>query len=292
MRIAVLASPGSWYFKDLVRAAADEGHEITAVRFTQLASFVGEGGEAIDDQDRTLGGNEAVMVRTMPPGSLEQVVFRMDILQQLAKSGLPVVNSARAIEVAVDKYLATSKLREAGLRVPQTVTCQTADEAMRAFVELGRDVVVKPLFGGEGRGITRVTDDELAWRAFKMLEQIQSVIYLQEYIPHHGSDIRLLVVGKTNLAVRRLNERDWRTNVSRGARTTPVEVTRELADMARRAVDAVGAEIAGVDVLPAKDGLNYVLEVNAVPGWRALSRTLRTDVARLMLTHVSHLATS
>ncbi len=130
MRIAVLASPDSWYFKDLVRAAADEGHEITAVRFTQLASFVGEGGEAIDDQDRTLGGNEAVMVRTMPPGSLEQVVFRMDILQQLAKSGLPVVNSARAIEVAVDKYLATSKLREAGLRVPQTVTCQTADEAM------------------------------------------------------------------------------------------------------------------------------------------------------------------
>ena len=45
----------------------------------------------------------------------------------------------------------------------------------------------------------------------------------------------------------------------------------------------MGTPLAGVDVLPGNDGQLYVLEVNAVPGWKALARTLNRDVARLIL---------
>ena len=89
----------------------------------------------------------AVLVRTMPPGSLEQVVYRMDALGQLAAQGTVVMNPPRSLEVAVDKYLATVKLRAVGLLVPRTFVCQTPDAAMEAFAALGEDVVVKPLFG-------------------------------------------------------------------------------------------------------------------------------------------------
>jgi ribosomal protein S6--L-glutamate ligase len=41
---------------------------------------------------------------------------------------------------------------------------------MIAFAELGGDVVLKPLFGAEGRGMCRVTDAETAWRTFRVLE--------------------------------------------------------------------------------------------------------------------------
>src|SRR5262249_11227459 len=144
---------------------------------------------------RNLADFDAVLVRTMPPGSLEQVVFRMDCLARYEAAGGIVINPARAIEAAVDKFLTTAKLQAAGLLTPRTICCQTAEEAMVAFEQLGRDIVLKPLFGSEGRGITRLTDENLALRAFKMLTQLGAVLYLQEFIEHEGHDIRLLVIG-------------------------------------------------------------------------------------------------
>jgi tetrahydromethanopterin:alpha-L-glutamate ligase len=197
-----------------------------------------------------------------------------------------VINPPRAIEAAVDKYLASAKLAEAGLPTPHTVVCQTVDEALAAFHRLGGDVVVKPLFGAEGRGITRLVDEALAQRAFSLLAGLGAVLYLQEFIPHDGCDVRVLVVGSRMWAVRRRNPLDWRTNVSRGARAEPVEIEPQWAELARRAADAVGAPVAGVDLLPARDGRLCVLEVNAVPGWQAVSRTLDVDIARHVLDYV------
>jgi ribosomal protein S6--L-glutamate ligase len=193
------------------------------------------------------------------------------------------VNPAKAIEIAVDKYLTTSRLAAAGLPTPPTISCQTWEDAMEAFGRLGGDVVVKPLFGSEGRGITRVHDEAVALRVFKTLAQIGAVIYLQRFVPHVGYDVRVLVVGDAMFAMRRRNADDWRTNVSRGAATEPVELTAQIADLARRACQATGAWMAGVDFLPARDGTLYVIEVNAVPGWQALAGTLGVDIAACVL---------
>src|SRR3569833_1781666 len=142
-------------------------------------------------------------------------------------------------------------LLSAGLRVPRTIICQTADEALRAFELLGGDVVVKPLFGSEGRGIARIVDAAIALRTFRLLEQLGAVLYLQEFIEHEGCDLRLLVLGDRVLGMRRSNPLDWRTNISRGARAEPLDVTPELTEIAHRAASAVGAPLAGVDLLPA-----------------------------------------
>jgi ribosomal protein S6--L-glutamate ligase len=120
-------------------------------------------------------------------------------------------------------------------------------------------------------------------RAAKTLAGLGAVFYLQSYVEHEGADLRLLVVGEQVFGMRRRNPLDWRTNVSRGAATEPLEVTPELREMAIRAASAVGAPLAGVDFLPGRDGVLYALEVNAVPGWKALARTLEVDVAAIVL---------
>lgn len=282
MDIAVLAARDSWYFRDLARAAGDR-HRLTAISYKSLGSYVAGANLSIDGDSLSLNSLDAVLVRSMPPGSLEQVVFRMDALARLEATGVRVVNPARAIEAAVDKYLATAKLQAAGLLVPQTVVCQTTADGLAAFEALGGDVVVKPLFGGEGRGITRVSDVAIARRVFMSLEQIGAVLYIQQFIPHDGVDWRLLVIGDEVLGMKRINPDDWRTNISLGARPAPLEVTAELAQLARRAAAAVGATVAGVDLLPARDGRLYAIEVNAVPGWRALGEVTGVDVAERVL---------
>jgi RimK family alpha-L-glutamate ligase len=281
MRIAVLGNAGSWYTNDLTRAAGDR-HEILPIAYQQLASAV-DTGITVHTLDTRLNDCDAVLVRSMPPGSLEQIIFRMDALANLAAAGVTVVNPPRAIEVAVDKYLATTRLAAAGLPVPRTITCQTVEQALLAFNELGGDVVMKPLFGSEGRGIVRLSDEGIAVRAFKALEQIGSVFYLQEFVEHEGCDLRLLVIGDEVLGMKRHNADDWRTNISRGAVGQTLQVTDELAELAHRAAKVVGAPVAGVDLLPARDGRLLAIEVNAVPGWRALSGVTGVDVAAKVL---------
>lgn len=282
MRLAVLGSPTSWYLQDLQRAANDE-HELTSVSFHDLGSRITSGELTVSAKDCRLNAHDAVLVRTMPPGSLEQVVFRMDALAQLQANGTAVVNSPRAIEAAVDKYLATARLRHAGFQVPETYACQTASQAMQAFEQLGGRAVIKPLFGGEGRGVALLDDSAMARRAFSLLESLGGVILLQQYIEHEGADMRLFVAGERVLGMRRVNPNDWRTNISLGGQAEPMTVTDDLAEQAIHAARAVGALVAGVDFLPGCDGQLYALEVNAVPGWRALQTVSQEDVARLVL---------
>ena len=182
MRTAILSSPKSWYYRDLLRASTSTC-EVKAVSFDQLSAGLAPQGEHwVRAGHQSLTDYDAVIVRSMPPGSLEQVIFRMDALATLEKSGCLVVNPPKSLEVAIDKYLALARLADAGLDVPPTACCQEVEEAMLAFERYGGDAVVKPLFGGEGRGIARVTDPAMALRAFKMLESLGAMIYLQPFI--------------------------------------------------------------------------------------------------------------
>ncbi len=287
MNINVLASPESWYLRDLRRAAGDE-HTIVQATYRDLATGCGgiPNKAAITSTPGMLHEYDAVLVRTMPPGSLEQVVFRMDALAQLNEI-VPVVNPPRALEAAVDKYLCSARLAAAGLPTPRPWVAQTVEQALRgfdAFAAVGS--VLKPLFGSEGRGIALLTDRALAERAFALIAQQGGVIYQQEFLPHGDCDYRVLVIGDKTWTIRRRHASDWRTNISRGAVAEPCQVPTEWIQLARRAAATIGAPLAGVDLLQADDGQVYVLEVNAVPGWRGLAEALQVDIAREVLEYL------
>ena len=281
MRIAVIGNAGSWYCAALEQAAQSRRCDVLRVDFRdiQTADCLSDT-PAVSVPSVDLTRVDAVVVRTMPPGSLEQVVYRMDALAQLESRGVLVLNSAKAIECAVDKYLTTTRLRAAGLPVPATGVCQSAAAAMGLFERLGGDVVVKPLFGAEGRGLMRVSDVDLADRVFRTLERLQAVIYLQEFVDHGGSDIRVLVWGNDVLGgMRRVCRQGFRTNISQQGTAQPHRPTDEEIQLACRAAATTFTRFAGVDLMYDADGRCVVVEVNAVPGWRMFERVTGDDVA-------------
>lgn len=299
MRIITLSGGSGWHVQDLLRAAARVGVELLPRHWREVRGTVG--GKVAGQQtvagvhagDVALNDAQAVLLRTMPPGSLEQIIFRMDLIHRLAAGGVRVVNPPRAIEVAVDKYLSLALMDEAGLPVPATEVCQRWEDAAEAFERLGGDVVIKPIFGSEGFGITRATDADTAHRIFAALERIGSVIYLQKFVDHGGVDYRLFVLGEVVLAaMRRTREGDWRTNVARGGRGEPISPDAAMARLAIEAAKACGAEVAGVDIAIDRAHGPCVLEVNAVPGWRELARVTGIDVAAEVLRHVAGVARS
>jgi len=293
-RVGILATGDRWHVQELGRALERLGCEAVACPATRMTGRIAPGVPgagpaagggpsgpkegAIGAGGVDLGALEALLVRFIPPGSLDQIVFRVDALHALHDGGVPVVNPPRALERTVDKHWTSRLLAEAGVPTPRTIAAEGFDDALAAFRDM-RDVLVKPLLGSGGRGIVRVTDEDLAYRVFRALEMQRSVFYVQEFVPHGRSDLRFLVVGGRVVAAARRTGAGWKTNVAAGAEMRPHRPGPGEEELAVRAARAVGADYAGVDLLESEAGGPLVVEVNGIPGWRALQRTTSVDLA-------------
>ncbi len=277
MRIAVLAARTGWHTQELQRAAGERGHDAFVLPYERLVATVGPK-PGLRAQGIELDDVDAVLARIIPSGSLEQIIFRVDALHRLEDRGVRVLNSPRAIERTVDKFWTSALLEQCGIATPETIVCDSMEEATAAFRMLG-DVIVKPLFGSMGLGMVRLQDEEMAFRVFRTIEQIRGVYYLQRTIDHEGVDIRAFVVGTRVIGAIERRAPGWRTNLARGGSARHIAITEPLAALAVRAAAAVGAEYAGVDLVTASDGTVYVLEVNGIPGWKGLQEATGVDVA-------------
>ena len=200
---------------------------------------------------------------------------------------MQVVNAPRAMEISVDKYLSLAILADAGIAVPRTRVSQSLDSAMVDFETLGGDVIYKPLFGSMGNGIVRLQNEEAAQSCFVAQIAEGQVIYQQTFIEHGDSDIRLLVIGDDVIGMRRVRRGHWLTNIAQGAIGEPFQPTDQQHQQAVGACRAVGCRIAGVDLLTdAASGTDFVVDVNAAPGWKAISEIAGVDVAKRMLIEV------
>ncbi len=227
----------------------------------------------------------SMITRPIGRGSLEEIIFRMNLLHRLERLGMLIINPPLAIERSVDKYCALTLFQENGLPVPRTAVTESHDEALKCFHELGGDVVVKPLFGSRGVGATRISDPDIAARVFRTISFHHGVLYLQKFIPHDGSDIRAFVIGDRVVAAMRRIAENWKTNVSLGAKPVPLNLSEELKNLAVKAAEVIGCKVTGVDILEGPEG-PVVVELNSQPGWRGLQSVTKTNIADKIIGYI------
>lgn len=289
VHVPILSARTGWHTDELLRALAARGHTGTVVPYESLVARIAPRSTAatLAAASQQLLSAPAVLARIVPNGSLEQIIYRVDALHWLEERGVRVLNSPRAIERCVDKFYTSALLREAGVDTPETVVCERIDDAMAAVREMG-DVIVKPLFGSMGHGMVRVSDPETAFRVFRALEMSRAVFYLQRVVEHAGSDVRAFVVGNRVVAAieRRARDGGWRTNISLGGEARAIDLPPAWSDLALTAARVVGADYAGVDLLPASDGTIHVIEVNGIPGWSGAQKATSVDIAGAIVDHL------
>jgi len=228
---------------------------------------------------------DAMITRPIGRGSLEEILFRMNLLHMLERQGLLIINPPLAIERAVDKYCSLTIFHENGLPVPRTAVTENHDEALKCFHELGGDVVVKPLFGSRGIGTSRITDPDVAARIFRAISFHHGVLYLQEFVDHGGSDIRAFVVGDRVVASMRRISSNWKTNVSLGAKPVSVDLPEELQKIAVKAAKVIGCKVTGIDIIEGPNG-PVIIELNSQPGWRGLQSVTKVNIAEEIIDYV------
>ncbi len=287
MKIGLLTrNAKAWCSTRLVDAIARRGLDPLCFRFQDLAARVACGPNVTVRGDvDAFAALRALIVRPIGRGSLDEIIFRLDLLHRMERGGIPIINAPAAIEKAVDKYYALTLLAEHRLPVPRTVVTEDPRKALQAFHDLGGDVVVKPIFGSRGIGITRVSDPEIAYRIFRSLAFVHHVLYVQEFIPHGTQDIRAFVIGGQVVAAMHRIGGGWKTNVSQGATSVATQLNPELEELAVQAATIVGCDVAGVDIMKGPD--HYVVnEVNSQPGFQALQTATRVDVADRIIDYV------
>ena len=227
-----------------------------------------------------------VFVRGVPAGSLESVVFHLDILHGLAKLGVHVYNTAQMIERSVDKAMTSFLLRNAGIATPPTwvtVDYKKACTIVQELADKDQAVVLKPLFGSQGKDLQLIHDvSELP----KPNNAQPQVYYLQQFIENSKPyDWRVFVVGDQVVSAMQRQGCGWVNNAAQGAECRHATIDDEVAALAVQAVCAVGLFYGGVDLISDMNNTMQVIEINSIPAWKSLQSVSSVNVAEYMVDH-------
>jgi RimK family alpha-L-glutamate ligase len=281
-RVAIVVDRNDWHAREMSKALRALGAAPVPMRL-EVCAFATNSPSGLDLDGFGDRLPDAVLVRAVAGGSFESVTMRLGILHALRELGVMVWNDARAIERCVDKSTTSFLLAQSGIPTPDTWAVQNL-EAARAIVarEAARGpLVLKPLFGSQGRGLRLIrSPDELPEPG-----DIAGVYYLQRFVGVERDgfhDFRLLVSRGHVLAAMMRHSAEWITNIKRGGRPVTVVANDDTKALAVRAAAAVGADFAGVDILYDRDQRPSVLEVNSMPAWSGLQKVTSTGIASIL----------
>lgn len=283
-KVAIVTDDPGWHGRQLVAALEDHGLDSQYLSLTDCVIEISG-----DGQELHFPGFEQMplgfFVRGVPGGTLEQVIFRLDILHALHDLGVTVYNTPRAIERTVDKPLTSLLLSRAGLPTPTTWICESLEKAEAILDKETRDghkLVLKPLFGSQGIGVHLVNKES----GLIHDEKFAGIYYLQRFIERKNNeftDIRVLVVdGVAKAAMLRRGE-NWITNRAQGATCEVIHIEPEIAHLAESACNVLDIDYAGVDLMQDKLGQFYIIEVNSIPAWYGLQNVIGFNIASCLI---------
>jgi len=279
LRIGIITAylDEDWHSQQLVAAAARYG-ETVVIRPEQLGARLIPSGVSLVANGLDLQAIDGfVLARGF--GDQGNSDFVVPVYQILERSGKVLVNSINAVLTAVDKFETSYRLQQAGVPTPPVVVAQDAVMASAVLRDWGR-VVAKPLFGSLGLGIELVEDTVAGHELLPVLLERFGAVYLQEFVPTPGRDIRAFVVGDRVAAsiYRVAVPGEWRTNIHRGATPDPCILDDATARIAVRAAQAIGLDYTGVDILEGPAG-PMVIEVNGNPLWQGVLQATGHNMA-------------
>ncbi len=281
--VAIFTDDPGWHGARLRGALAERGWEGRYVSLQSCHFDLAAGRVGLVIPGFT-GLPDAAFVRGVPGGTLEEVVYYLDVLHALHRLGVLVHNDGRAIERSVDKGMTSFLLHTAGIPTPPAWVIRDLPVAQglvdRELAD-GHALVLKPLFGSQGEGLRRLARDGDS--VLPDQADTNGIYYLQRFVRGatvEAQDFRVFVIGgRAVAAMRRSAAQGWITNVAQGASCHPADLAPDLKALAEAAAVTLELAYAGVDCLRDAAGRVWVIEVNGVPAWKGLQQVCGLDIA-------------
>lgn len=187
---------------------------------------------------------------------------------------------------SINKITDLLKLSQERLPLPNTVYSKNYEHYHTMANRIGYPVIIKPIGSGKGHGIFKIENENELTQFIEqrqLLELPPKSMIMQEFIPYEY-DLRILIIGDNIHCMRRIPPAgDFRANFSIGGSVELYSASKEILDLATKALHTVGLTIGGVDILITKDKKNYVLEVNHNPGFEGMEKATGENIAKVYL---------
>lgn len=268
MQIGVLSrNQEFWATSEITRALREKGVEPVYVKTPEVhLTLEGAKVDAIYEK-KSLSRIDVMIPRI--GRSLTQLGVML--LKHFELMGIPSTLSKEGLLTARNKYLALQALYAAHVKIPESVLIASRNKNEEPTEYLSPPLVMKLLSGTQGIGVMLVRDVKEAGPIIDTLSELDQMICLQKFLPNPGEDIRVFIAGGEIVGAmkRKAAAHEWRSNIHMGGHGIPHKPTQVEAETAVKAAQAVGVEIAGVDLISVENE-PYVIEVNASPGFRGL----------------------
>jgi ribosomal protein S6--L-glutamate ligase len=279
MRFVMLArNPGLYSHQRLVEAARARGHAIDIINTLHVHMNITATEAVLHHGGLRLPLYDAVIPRI----GASITHYGLAVLRQFEMQGVYPLNESVAIGRARDKLRALQILARAGIDLPVTAFAHDPKRALDVIKEVGgAPVVIKLLEGTQGMGVILAETEASATSTIEAFSAANVNIMVQQFVKEAGgSDIRAFVIGgRVVAAMKRTGKSgDFRSNLHRGGRAEPVDLTDKERDVAVRAADALGLNVSGIDMLRSARG-PLVVEVNASPGLKGIEAASGVDIA-------------
>ncbi|HWA51590.1 MAG TPA: RimK family alpha-L-glutamate ligase [Patescibacteria group bacterium] len=197
-------------------------------------------------------------------------------------------NNLFAQKYSMNKSYDILKLILHKIPVPDTFSTREYKDLYRLGDKLGFPLVMKSSRAGKGGKVWLVKDNSEFVNFINKFDRENypaKNILVQGFIDYKY-DLRILVIGEKMYCMRRIPRAgDFRANFSLGGSVELFPLTPELKKLAKDAMDAIGLEVAGVDVLIDKDNKNYILEVNHTPGMVGMEKATGENITKIYLNY-------
>ena len=270
----------------LKQAAQAKGHKARVFRSMHCQLVYDQKGERVFLKGKRFPKLDVLIPRA---SFLNHVELRLALVEQFELMGVPVLNHASSIAKAKNKLRTMQILHALGIPTLKTVVIDSYEILDRAIDMVGgAPVIIKDPFGSFGSGVMIAESKRAVRSTLDAIWQGKSRSFmLQEFVEESGGkDTRVFVVGGKVIASmeRQAQEGEFRSNAELGGLTQAVEVDPAFAEVALAATEALGLDVAGVDVIQTKKG-PAILEVNANPGFKSLEEATGVDVAGAIIDH-------
>jgi len=232
-------------------------------------------------------------------GSVRFKESYLDLLTQLEKIGICVVNSRETISMCSDKYRTYLRLQDYGLTQPLTALIPNKEVLDIPLQKIGNKfpLVMKTLQGSKGVGVLFVESKRSYESLIQLLyNQDENVdLLIQEYLKT-DYDVRVIVLGGVVIASmkRDVIEGDFRSNVSQGSKVSDFQLTELEIEECLLASKAVNGIWTAVDFIPSKNRETqppYILEVNHSPGTMGVEEATEKNIVKTVIDHFTNLDT-
>lgn len=287
MKIILLASNPKLYSNSrIIEVAKNRGHEIDFANVGDCYIKVAPNAcEIFSGEGSKIEKIDCVIPRLKP----SMTFYGTSIVRQFEVMGIKCLNGSQEITKSRDKLHTLQIMSQHNISVPVTSFANSSYDT-KDLINLvgGAPLVVKLLEGTKGVGVVLAEKNKAAESVINAFRSLKADVLVQHYVKESkGCDLRCFVIGNEVVASmeRTAQEGEFRANIHLGATARAVEITDEERDLAIRAAQIIGLEVAGVDMVRSNSGPK-LLEINSSPGLEGIEKATGVDVARKMIEYL------